>query len=118
LIDDTYSANPDGVIAALDFLSLYSDTKILVLNPLAELGEDSVLVHKNIVKYAAKICDAIILTNGNNYEAVMKAVKEDVVVVVKNKNQVKDYIKNNFKGKKVILFEGRETAGALSTYKS
>jgi len=118
LIDDTYSANPDGVIAALDFLSLYSDTKILVLNPLAELGEDSVLAHKNIVKYAAKICDAIILTNGNNYEAVMKAVKEDVVVVVKNKNQVKDYIKNNFKGKKVILFEGRETAGALSTYKS
>jgi len=89
----------------------------LVLNPLAELGEDSVLVHKNIAKYAAKICDAIILTNSNSYEVVKKAVKKDVVVVVKNKNQVKDYIKNNFKGKKAILFEGREAAGALRTYK-
>ena len=117
LIDDTYTANPDGVIVALDFLSLYSETKILVLNPLAELGKDSILVHKNIAKYAAKICDAIILTNSNSYEVVKKAVKKDVVVVVKNKNQVKDYIKNNFKGKKAILFEGREAAGALRTYK-
>lgn len=118
LIDDTYTANPDGVIAGLDYLSLYDGVKILVLNPLAELGEDSQLVHRNIAKYAKKICNSIVLTNRNDYDVFNDVLRENFNLVVKSKNEVKEYIDSHYKGKKTILFEGKESIGALMAYKS
>lgn len=118
LIDDTYTANPDGVIAGLDYLSLYDGIKILVLNPLAELGEDSQLVHRNIAKYAKKICNSIVLTNRNDYDAFSEVLRENFNLVVKGKNEVREYIESHYKGKKTILFEGKESIGALLAYKN
>jgi len=52
VIDDSYNANPDSVEAAIDTLSALSRESILVLGDLAELGENSNLMHRSLGAYA------------------------------------------------------------------
>ena len=48
LLRDLYSANPDGVLAAIDHLAEFSGKKIFVGTPLLELGERAESVHRAI----------------------------------------------------------------------
>ncbi|MBI4137208.1 hypothetical protein HY469_04055, partial [Candidatus Roizmanbacteria bacterium] len=64
-INDTFNANPDAVYAALNYIKRKKGTKVLVLQPLIELGRYADAVHEKIGEMAADICDHIILTNIN-----------------------------------------------------
>ena len=48
LLDDTYNANPASIQAAIDVLVEGSDTRILVLGDLGELGGDANEIHADI----------------------------------------------------------------------
>jgi UDP-N-acetylmuramoyl-tripeptide--D-alanyl-D-alanine ligase len=48
VIDDTYNANPDSVLAAIDVLSRRSGLKVLVLGDLGELGSDAPAWHHEL----------------------------------------------------------------------
>ena len=52
LINDSYNANPQSVMAAIDVLATYDGTKTLVLGDMAELCEASQYLHKKIGDYA------------------------------------------------------------------
>ncbi len=52
LIDDTYNANPDSAIAALDVLAQMSGTKIFVLGDMGEIGPQGDALHGAIGLYA------------------------------------------------------------------
>jgi UDP-N-acetylmuramoyl-tripeptide--D-alanyl-D-alanine ligase len=48
LIDDTYNANPDSVLAAIQVLAERPGTRILVLGDMGELGPDAVDLHREV----------------------------------------------------------------------
>jgi UDP-N-acetylmuramoyl-tripeptide--D-alanyl-D-alanine ligase len=52
VIDDTYNANPDSVIAAIDVLANTSTRKVFVLGDMGEVGEQGEKFHVEIAKYA------------------------------------------------------------------
>jgi len=51
ILDDTYNANPDSTVAALEVLS-QRDNTAFVLGDMAELGENVIQLHQNIGKKA------------------------------------------------------------------
>ncbi len=53
IIDDTYNANPDSVIAAIAVLGGFSANRVLVLGDLAELGGDVKAIHADLGTAAA-----------------------------------------------------------------
>lgn len=52
LIDDTYNANPDSVLAAIDVLAQMDSPRVLVLGDMGEVGNEGVRFHKEIGAYA------------------------------------------------------------------
>jgi len=48
LIDDTYNANPDSVLAAIQVLAARSGTRLLVLGDMGELGPDAAELHREV----------------------------------------------------------------------
>ena len=53
LVDDSYNANPDSVIAAIDLLVRLNGPKVLVLGDMGEVGEQGVAFHQEVGKYAS-----------------------------------------------------------------
>ena len=110
LIDDTFNANPEGISAGLSYLSLYEEKRILVLEPMIELGSGAAKRHEAIGKEIGKTCDVVFLTNGNFAKQIKRGIGGS-----KCKVYVKDMSKFISIGKKLsdreaILFEGKESA--------
>jgi len=53
VIDDTYNANPDSVIAAINVLAQMTSPTLLVLGDMGEVGRDGPSYHKEVGEYAA-----------------------------------------------------------------
>jgi len=64
IIDDSYNANPDSVIAALRVLSAAPGRRTLVLGDLAELGREAERLHGQIGERAAEFGVERLLTTG------------------------------------------------------
>ena len=52
IIDDSYNANVQSVKAAIDLLTSYPGTRMLVLGDMAELGQEARRLHKEVGEYA------------------------------------------------------------------
>lgn len=52
ILDDTYNANPDSVIAAIDVLAEHPGQRVLVLGDLGELGQAAHGLHAELGHYA------------------------------------------------------------------
>ena len=64
LIDDTYNANPDSVLAAIDVLANAAGRKILVLGDMGEVGDDGDAFHAEIGAHAAQCGVNVLLATG------------------------------------------------------
>lgn len=108
LIDNTFNSNPDGVYAALSYLKDFKGNKILVLQPLIELGKYTEEVHRKIGKMADQICTQIVLTNRNFFKYINQEIKEKNKISVGKLNKI-------ISG--AILFQGKEAEKYLKQYK-
>ena len=66
ILDDSYNANPHSMKTAIDTLATYPGEKIAVLGSMAELGEESSELHREIGEYAREKSIASIYTIGND----------------------------------------------------
>lgn len=76
IIDDSYNANPISSKAAVDTLGEFKGIKIIVTPGLIELGKDQEKYNYEFGKYMADVCDYIFLVGTDNYEAMLKGIKE------------------------------------------
>lgn len=107
LIDDTYNANPDGVLFSLQYLRRFSGRKILVLGDMLELGEFSEKEHLSIGPLAAEHGIDLIFTLGK-HSAVLSNLSSDDLPVYSfaNKQELHDHLIPEIKSGDVVLIKG------------
>ena len=62
-IDDTFNNNPDAAMAALEYLDTKAGRKIVVFQPMIELGKFALGSHERVAKKMKSTASEIILTN-------------------------------------------------------
>lgn len=116
LIDDTFNNNPNAAIAALDVLSMAKGKHFLVFQPMIELGTYAASAHKTVGAHAAKVCDAIVLTNSNwseHFISGVRSVSDTVPVSILSGEKAATYIQKVATGKDTVLGKGKEAARVL-----
>jgi len=123
ILDSTYSANPDGVLAALEHLKLWTGSKIIIMPCLIELGPAAKTIHERIGNKIGEICDLAIITTKDWFEEIKTAalnagIKPENIVFSENPQKIFARIKNFNKPGDVILFEGMVPQALLDRFKN
>lgn len=116
IVDDTFNANPQAVRAVLEYMKLYTGKRILVMQPMIELGKNASDEHELIGKEIGNVCDFLFLTNKNFYQDIfrgMKKSKKKCVVVVGNTLFISQRISALSQKGDIITCEGKEAAFVL-----
>jgi UDP-N-acetylmuramoyl-tripeptide--D-alanyl-D-alanine ligase len=111
IIDDTYNANPNSMVLALDFLSQNAGRKIAILGSMNELGDTEEEAHQLVGRSAAKSVD-ILVTVGEAAQKYLakEAVKKGLKNVKSFKSSVEagKYLKDIVKNGDIILAKGSQ----------
>jgi len=112
VVDASYSANPNGVISALDYLKLWEAKRVIVMPCLIELGKASIEVHRKIGEKIAEVCDLVIITTKDRLKeikqgAISKGMKEENILFIENSKKIFEKIKSFCREGDVVLLEGR-----------
>lgn len=114
-IDDTFNNSPDSAIAALDVLASLKGKKILVFQPMIELGRFTENAHEEVGEHAGKICQAIILTNHNFTAAFERGVRKGsktTPIMILSPRKAAQYIEKEVGSGDGVLFKGKEAGNA------
>jgi len=65
VIDDTYNANPDSVLAAIDVLAQAKSPRVLVLGDMGEVGQEGSRFHEEVGAHARQSGIEYLLTLGD-----------------------------------------------------
>lgn len=106
-INDTFNNNPDAAIAAINYLKTTKGRKILVFQPMVELGKYAGESHEAVGKVAGEVCDEIILTNNNFAHTFFQGAH------IFSINKAASYIRNHVQKGDTVLFKGKEAEGVL-----
>lgn len=107
IINDTYSANPDGVLAALDILAAEPQRKKIVVMPcLIELGEAASQIHERIGRKINEVCDLAVITT-YDYFNVIKKEAGDKVIFENSFEAIKSILDKKLNKETAVLLEGR-----------
>lgn len=117
IIDDTFNNNPDAALAALEYLRLFKGKKILVFQPMIELGKYSEEAHKKVGQKAAEICDSIYLTNDNfndYFTSGITSIEYKQKVHTLSTNRILKELRQTVNEKSIVLCKGKETWGIVN----
>jgi UDP-N-acetylmuramoyl-tripeptide--D-alanyl-D-alanine ligase len=124
IIDASYSANPDGAMAHLEFLKTFPESvkesplaccetrKIIIMPCLIELGPASSEIHCKIGKKIAEVCNLAIITTKDYFneiknEAIKNKMNPENILCLENSKEILEKIKNFCKQDDAVLLEGR-----------
>ncbi len=112
VIDSTYSSNPDGVLADLDYLGFFNGKKIIIMPCLIELGESSKEVHERIGRKIGRVCDFAIVTTKERFKdiergALESGMQEKNIVFLAKAQDITNIIKKYYGKNNVVLLESR-----------
>jgi len=118
IIDSSYSANPDGVVADLEYLNIFPKKKIIVMPCLIELGKKSPEIHEKIGQKIGKICDMAIITTKENFENVRKGaiysgMAQKNIVFCEKPEDIYSMITLFSTKEDAVLLEGRVPVGLI-----
>ena len=106
IIDQTYNAHPDTVIATA--MEEDSSNTILVLGDMAELGEDEKSKHKDLL---SKLSDFQMFLTGKIFKEISKEISSQKIKIFENKEDFpKDYLVNQLKAGKKVYFKGSRSS--------
>lgn len=115
-INDTFNNNPDAAKVALDVLAKTKGRKILVFQPMIELGAYAAESHRAVGRQAAQVCDDVFLTN-ENYDTYFlsgaREVSAEYKVRVVSPRQAASFIRQTAKRGDTVLFKGKEAERVL-----
>ena len=114
ILDYTYSANPSGVIAHLDYLKTAwpREHKIIVMPCLIELGKVSKDIHYKIGGAIGQVCDLAIITTQDRFKelkqgALAAGLAQDKILLLEKPKQILEKIKATARPGDIILLESR-----------
>jgi UDP-N-acetylmuramoyl-tripeptide--D-alanyl-D-alanine ligase len=114
IIDSSYSANPTGVLADLDYLSVFSGKKVVVMPSLIELGDKSSKIHQNLGKKIGEVCNLAIITSRDKFEDVKKgAMDAKKIIFIENPQEIFSAITSFCKSGDTVLLEGRVSSNLI-----
>lgn len=112
IIDDSYSANPDGFKTALEVLKGFKDRRRVIVTPgIVELGKREEEIHEELGKAIGKTCNLVILVGRSlRTEALKKGLKEtkfleERLIVAEDLEEAKEKLKTITQPGDLILFE-------------
>ncbi len=112
IIDSTYSANPNGVLSALEHLEFWTGSKIIIMPCLIELGPAAKEIHQRIGKKICEVCDLAIITSRDWFKeiknsAISAGMKPESIIFSENRKEILEKIKEYDGPDNVVLLEGR-----------
>jgi len=102
VINSSYSANPTGVIADLDYLNIYQGKKLIIMPCLIELGKSSKEIHQRIGRKINQVCDLAVITTKEYFKEIEKE-SGNKAIYIENPKQIIQKMKEF----DIILLEGR-----------
>ncbi|OHA62292.1 MAG: hypothetical protein A2748_03665 [Candidatus Wildermuthbacteria bacterium RIFCSPHIGHO2_01_FULL_45_20] len=129
IIESTYSANPDGVMAALEYLKTLEwqgrvpgdqhPHRFVVMPCLIELGSKAKEIHRRIGEALARSCDGAIITTRDYVEEIRKGAESanmhrTAILYTESGEEIYRELKKFAKPGDVILLEGRVPKSLMS----
>jgi UDP-N-acetylmuramoyl-tripeptide--D-alanyl-D-alanine ligase len=72
ILDESYNANPDSVLACLELLREFPGDRGVVLGEMRELGEGAVDMHREVLEYASGLGLRFMILVGEAYEKALE----------------------------------------------
>ena len=112
IIESSYSSNPAGVTADLDYLNIFPEKKIVIMPCLIELNGASAQIHYQIGEKIGKICNLAIITTRDMIKKIREGarksgMKEGNIIFSEKPSVILKKIKPLLNSSTTILIEGR-----------
>lgn len=118
-LDDSFSSNQNGFLAAIGYLKKFKTKNKIVITPgIIELGSAGGQIHKEIGQAMKNVVDLVILTNENFLKEIKEGMREKKTkVIVENQpGEIVKIVKEKSPNV-IVLLEGRLPANVVQALK-
>jgi UDP-N-acetylmuramoyl-tripeptide--D-alanyl-D-alanine ligase len=113
IIDDHYNSNPDGFLAAINYLSIFQERRKIIITPgMMELGSESDMHHRTVGARAGEVADLLFITKDDFAKPLWDAAKsgglqEERIIIEDRPGKLIERLSECITPNDVVLIEGR-----------